>query len=339
VFSIETVAAELRAELGNFLNLQQDFPRLAKDPQAIKLLERAVRSIPTSHALHRADAREFAIAPGSVALVLTSPPYWTLKRYRDSEGQLGHLEDYELFLSELDEVWRRGYDALVPGGRLVCVVGDVCLSRRRHGRHRVIPLHASIQEHCRGMGFDNLAPIFWHKISNAKHEVDRGSGGFLGKPYEPNSVVKNDVEFILMFRKPGGYRNPSTDARLLSLIPEANHRRWFQQVWIGLAGASTRHHPAPFPLELAERLVRMFSFVGDTVLDPFAGTGTTNLAAALWGRNSIGIEIDETYLTGATERLRKQLVDAAAEVLEIHADRISEPKPARQEVTSGVSAA
>lgn len=336
---IATVAAELRAQLGNFFDLQQDFPRLAKDPRAIEILERAASSIPTSHAMHRADAREFAIAPGSVALVLTSPPYWTLKRYRDSEGQLGHVEDYEQFLADLDEVWRRAYDALLPGGRLVCVVGDICLSRRRHGRHRVIPLHASIQEHCRAIGFDNLAPIFWHKISNAKHEVDRGSGGFLGKPYEPNSVVKNDVEYILMFRKLGGYRSPSTDARLLSLIPETNHRRWFQQVWMGLAGASTRRHPAPFPVELAERLVRMFSFVGDTVLDPFTGTGTTNLAAARWGRNSIGIEIDETYLTGATERLRTQLVGAAAEILEIHADRIGQPKPAGQEVASAVSAA
>lgn len=316
---LATAAEDVRAQLQGFLNLQSDFPRVAKDRHAISIVERAVRSIPTSHAMHRADAREFAVAPASVALVLTSPPYWTLKRYRDSEGQLGHVDDYEEFLTDLDKVWRHAYDALIPGGRLVCVVGDVCLSRRRNGRHRVIPLHASIQEHCRAIGFDNLAPIFWHKISNARHEVDRGSGGFLGKPYEPNSVVKNDVEYILMFRKPGGYRSPSTDVRLLSLIPEANHRKWFQQVWVGLAGASTRHHPAPFPLELAVRLVRMFSFVSDTVLDPFTGTGTTNLAAGLWGRNSIGIEIDEAYLTAATERLRHRLSSTSAEVLEVEA--------------------
>ena len=101
---------------------------------------------------------------------------------------------------------------------------------------------------------------------------------FLGKPYEPNAVIKNDIEFILMQRKPGGYRSPSVATRVLSVIGEANHREWFQQIWTGLTGASTRNHPAPYPLELAERLIRMFSFVGDTVLDPFLGTGTTTLA-------------------------------------------------------------
>ena len=126
-----------------------------------------------------------------------------------------------------------------------------------------------------------------------------------GKPYEPNAVVKNDIEFILMPRKPGGYRTPDLAARILSVISEENHRQWFQQIWNGLTGASTKRHPAPYPLELAERLVRMFSFVGDTVLDPFAGTGTTSVAAALWGRNSIGFEIDETYLAHAATRFSK----------------------------------
>ena len=121
------------------------------------------------------------IEPNSVHLVLTSPPYWTLKQYRDTQGQLGHLEDYDEFLRELDKVWKHCYDALVPGGRLICVVGDVCLSRRKNkGRHTVVPLHASIQEHCRKIGFDNLAPIIWHKIANAVYEVDNGSA-FLGK--------------------------------------------------------------------------------------------------------------------------------------------------------------
>ena len=167
----------------------------------------------------------------------------------------------------------------------------------------VVPLHASIQEHCGRIGFDNLAPIIWHKISNAAYEVEGGSG-FLGKPYEPNAVIKNDIEFILMQRKPGGYRKPSIEERLLSVIPAGKHREWFQQIWTGLTGASTRKHPAPFPLQLAERLIRMFSFVGDTVLDPFTGSGTTNLAAAKWGRNSIGCEIDPHYFSQAEKRIR-----------------------------------
>lgn len=212
---------------------------------------------------------------------MTSPPYWTLKKYRSGEAQLGEIDDYTNFLDELDRVWKHCYRVLVPGGRIVCVVGDVCLSRRQNkGRHTVVPLHASIQERCRAIGFDNLAPIIWYKIANANYEASGNGGGFLGKPYEPNGVIKNDIEFILMQRKPGGYRKPSLDARLLSVISEEHHRQWFQQVWTGLIGASTRHHPAPYPVELAMRLIRMFSFVGDTVLDPFLGTGTTSVAAA-----------------------------------------------------------
>ena len=154
------------------------------------------------------------------------------------------------------------------------------------------------------MGYDNLAPIIWHKISNAAYEVEGGSS-FLGKPYEPNAVIKNDIEYLLMQRKPGGYRKPSAEKRILSVISDKNHKLWFQQIWMGLTGASTKNHPAPYPLELAERLIRMFSFVGDTVLDPFMGTGTTSAAAALWGRNSIGCEIDPTYFEYAQKRLTK----------------------------------
>jgi len=125
----------------------------------------------------------------------------------------------------------------------------------------------------------------------------------LTRNLEPNAVIKNDVEFILMLRKHGGYRSPSVATRVLSVISTENYQKWFQQIWTGLTGASTRQHPAPYPLELAERLVRMFSFVGDTVLDPFLGTGTTSLAAAKWGRNSIGVEVDPHYFEMAATRL------------------------------------
>ncbi len=235
--------------------------------------------------------------------MVTSPPYWTLKKYNERDGQLGHLADYEYFLDQLDLIWTEVYRLLVPGGRLICVVGDVCLSRRNNGgRHTVVPLHASIEERCRQIGFDGLAPVIWHKISNAVHEVERASA-FMGKPYEPNSVIKNDIEFILMQRRPGGYRAPTIETRLLSLIPASNHKRWFNQIWTDIRGESTRRHPAPYPLELVDRLIRMFSFVGDTVLDPFVGTGTTSVAAALTGRSSIGIDIDPGYVDMAHQRL------------------------------------
>jgi DNA modification methylase len=286
-------------------DLQTAIPDLAKDARRLAELDCVIGEIPTLHRSVHGDARELAgLERNSVHLVLTSPPYWTLKEYRQSEGQMGHLKDYDHFLAELDRVWQRCFDALVPGGRLICVVGDVCLSRRKNnGRHTVVPLHASIQEHCREIGYDNLAPIIWNKIANVVHEVDNGGSGFLGKPYEPNAVIKNDIEFILMERKPGGYRSPSNAARLLSIISDDKHKEWFLQIWSGLTGASTRHHPAPYPEALADRLIRMFSFVGDTVLDPFSGTGTTTIAAIACGRNSIGYEIDDHYVSLARRRI------------------------------------
>jgi modification methylase len=241
----------------------------------------------------------------SIHLVVTSPPYWTLKRYNDSEGQMGHIKEYEQFLFELNRVWRESFRVLVPGGRLVCVVGDVCLSRRENnGRHTVVPLHADICVQCRKLGFDNLNPIVWHKISNASYEVSNGSK-FLGKPYEPNAIIKNDIEFILMQRKPGGYRKPTEEQRRLSMIPKDKFDKWFQQFWT-ITGASTREHPAPFPLELASRLVQMFSFTGDTVLDPFCGTATTMVAALKHCRNSIGVELDTAYCKMAASRLMNE---------------------------------
>ncbi|MGH7335648.1 MAG: DNA-methyltransferase [Candidatus Rokuibacteriota bacterium] len=243
----------------------------------------------------------------SVHLVVTSPPYFDLKQYPENAAQLGAHHDYEVFLKELDRVWDECRRVLVKGGRLIVVVGDVCRSRKAYGEHQVIPLHASIAHRCHQLGFNNLATIVWHKIANAVFEVDNGTS-FLGKPYEPNAVIKNDIEFVLMLRKPGGYRRPSEAMRVLSLVGEKQHRAWFNQI-LRIPGASTRLHPAPYPVELAERLIRMFSFVGDVVLDPFCGTGTTSVAAARCGRNSIGIEIEHTYHRIAAQRVREVIAE------------------------------
>src|SRR5437763_13911707 len=251
------------AELCDLSDPQRAMPAIAKDQRRLSVISNLVARVPTEHVLVLSDARDLTLPENSVHLAVTSPPYWTLKKYRDGRGQLGHIADYEEFLNELDRIWNLCFRALVPGGRLVCVVGHVCLSRKRNGgRHTVVPLHASIQEQCRTIGFDNLAPIIWHKIANATLEAEGNGAPFLGKPYEPNSVIKNDIEFILMQRKPGGYRTPDLSTRILSLIPEDKYQAWFQQIWTGVTGASTRHHPAPFPLEVATRLIRIFSFVG-----------------------------------------------------------------------------
>ena len=267
----------------------------------------------TTHKLINGDARDLSFIPDeSVHLVVTSPPYWNLKRYNENPEQMGHIQDYETFLAELKKVWVHIFRVLVPGGRLVCVVGDVCVARRRFGRHLVFPLHADICVICRQIGFDNLNPIIWHKIANASYEVPNGSK-FLGKPYEPNSIIKNDMEFILMQRKSGGYRQPSDRQRRESMIDKKDFNRWFQQIW-NIPGASLKNHPAPFPLELATRLVRMFSFVGDTVLDPFCGTGTTMVAALKYQRNSIGVEIDPEYCRMAAAYLKAESNDLFSDV-------------------------
>lgn len=274
---------------------------------AEKLAERAERGAerlpPTHHRVLRGDARQMdPLADESVHLVVTSPPYWNLKRYPDHPDQLGAIDDYRTFVAELDRVWAECYRVLVPGGRLCINVGDICLSRRAAGRHRVVPLHADITRGCVDLGFDHLAPIFWYKIANLQTEVG-GASYFLGKPYEPNAIIKNEVEFILLLRKPGSYRHPTPEQRRRSLIGKDECTRWFRQIWDDLPGQVRDHHPAPYPQELAYRLIRMFSFVGDTVLDPFLGTGTTTLATITAGRNSIGIEVEPRYL----ELVRKKL--------------------------------
>lgn len=261
----------------------------------------------TRHIIYEGDSRDLSVlSDASVHLVVTSPPYAALKRYEDNPGQLGHIADYEEFLTELDKVWAGCARVLVPGGRIACVVGDVCISRRQGGRHYVLPLSADIQVRARSLGLDALTPIRWLKVANIKLEASNSSR-FLGKPNLPNGVIKNDLEHILFLRKPGGYRKPTPEMEARSRISTEDYSAWFAPVWT-VGGASTREHPAPFPKEIATRLIRMFSFAGDIVLDPFAGTGTTNLAAMELERNSVGVEIEPKYLILIEKRLAQMSI-------------------------------
>jgi site-specific DNA-methyltransferase (adenine-specific) len=259
----------------------------------------------TAHRLVCGDARDLSFVPDeSVHLVVTSPPYWTLKDYPASAAQLGAIEDYESFLAELDKVWRECKRVLVPGGRVCCVVGDVCVPRKRIGRHFVMPLHADIQVRSRSLGLDVLTPILWHKIANGVTEAVGNGAGFYGKPFQPGAVVKNDVEYILFMRKGGEYRKVTPLQKALSILTKEEMQRWWRSIWTDVRGASTRAgHPAPYPAALAERLIRMFSFAGDTVLDPFAGTGSTAVAAIAAGRHSISVEIDAGYVQIAASNI------------------------------------
>jgi site-specific DNA-methyltransferase (adenine-specific) len=287
-----------------FLN---DLPQSDNNPEGLRRfleVNALLRTVPwpepfanTEHRLHLGDARSLSWIPdNSVHLVVTSPPYWTLKEYRDHPGQMGHIDDYELFLAELDRVWRECERVIVPGGRICCVVGDVCLPRKKAGRHHVMPLHADIQVRARSAGLDCLSPIYWFKIANGATEAAGNGAGFYGKPFQPGAIVKNDVEFILFMRKPGDYRRPTPIQKALSMLTKEEMQDWWRSSWTDIKGASTRNgHPAPFPISLAERLVRMFSFAGDTVLDPFAGTCSTAVGAYRAGRNSISNELDPQY--------------------------------------------
>jgi site-specific DNA-methyltransferase (adenine-specific) len=264
----------------------------------------------TSHRLVHGDARDLAFLPdASVHLVVTSPPYWTLKEYAPNKQQLGAIGDYETFLSELDKVWAECFRVLVPGGRICCVVGDVCIPRKRDGRHRVVPLHADILVRTRKFGLDALTPILWFKIANGATEADGNGAGFYGKPYQPGAIVKNDFEYILFLRKGGTYRSPSHIQKALSILSKDEMKAWLRTSWADIKGESTRKgHPAPYPIELAERLIRLFSFAGDVVLDPFAGCGSTTLAAIHTGRNSISVEIEQQYLELAQGRVQSALL-------------------------------
>ncbi len=260
----------------------------------------------TTHALHLGDARDLSWIPDeSVHLVVTSPPYWMLKQYKEGrDGQMGDIASYEEFLEELDKVWRECTRVLVGGGRICCVVGDVCIPRKKGRRHYIMPLHADIQVRARKLGLDCLTPIMWHKIANGTTEAEGNGAGFYGKPYQPGAIIKNDIEYVLFLRKGGKYRSVNHMKKALSMLTKEEMQAWLRSVWTDIRGASTREgHPAPYPVELADRLIRMFSFAGDTVLDPFLGIGSTSLAALLAGRNSTGNEIEPAYIEIAYTRL------------------------------------
>lgn len=262
----------------------------------------------TTHRLHLGDARDLSWIPDASAhLVVTSPPYWTLKKYAPgNEHQMGHFEDYEHFLAQLDMVWRECRRVLAGGGRVCCVVGDVCVPRKTGGRHYLVPLHSDIQVRARRLGLDCLQPILWNKIANGATEAEGNGAGFYGKPYQPGGIIKNDIEYILFLRKGGEYRSVPTLQKALSMLTREEMKAWQRSIWNDLPGSSTREgHPAPYPVELAERLIRLFSFAGDTILDPFAGTGSTSQAAIMSGRNSIANDIEPAYVEIARQRILK----------------------------------
>jgi site-specific DNA-methyltransferase (adenine-specific) len=245
----------------------------------------------------RGDPRRLSGIPDrSVHLAVTQPPAWPVSPASDGSDAFGAGLEYRPYLAELERVFSEVFRVLVPGGRLVCIASDIWLSRREHGRHRVLPFCADVSLLCRDRGFDHLTPIIWHRPTG------RRSPAFLGKPYEPNGGIRSDASLILMLRKPGGYRKPTADQRKRSRIDRDRYRRWFKQIWAAETGDTSC---ASFPVEIAERLIRMFSYWGDTVLDPFCGCGTVLAAAFNCHRNGVGVEADPEACRIALNRVHE----------------------------------
>jgi len=235
----------------------------------------------------------------SVHLIVTSPPYWQLKDYGE-EGQIGFNHSYEAYINHLNLVWKECHRALHGGCRLCVNIGDQFARSVYYGRYKVIPIRTEIIKFCETVGFDYMGAIIWQKVTTTNTS---GGGTIMGSfPYPRNGILKLDYEFILIFKKAGKPPRPSLENKERSRLTTDEWNRYFSGHW-HFPGKKQKGHLAAFPEELPSRLIRMFSFAGDTVLDPFLGSGTTSLAAKNLGRNSIGYEIREDYLPLIRERL------------------------------------
>ena len=253
-----------------------------------------------------------SVLDSSVHLVITSPPYWQLKDY-GSENQIGFHESYEQYINNLSLVWNECYRVLHPGCRLCVNIGDQFARSVYYGRYKVIPIRTEIIKFCESAGFDYMGAIIWQKVTTTNTS---GGGVQMGSyPYPRNGILKLDYEFILIFKKLGDAPKPSLVQKEISKMTSQEWNTFFAGHW-NFAGARQGKHMAMFPEELPKRLIKMFAFVGDTVLDPFLGSGTTSLAARNLGRNSIGYEINPEFVPLIKERLNVSQTDMAGTTFE-----------------------
>jgi modification methylase len=238
------------------------------------------------------DSRQMCEVPdGSVDLAVTSPPYWHIKDY-GMAGQIGYGQSLHDYLRDLYVVWGECFRALRPGGRLCVNVGDQFARAAVYGRYKVIPLHAEIIGQGEELGFDFMGAIIWQKKTTMNTS---GGAPIMGSyPFPPNGLVEIDYEFILIFKKPGPPKKVDMAIKEASRLTKEEWKENFAGHW-RFGGAKQAGHEAMFPEELPRRLIRMFSFTGDTVLDPFLGSGTTVKAALDLGRNAVGYEINADF--------------------------------------------
>jgi site-specific DNA-methyltransferase (adenine-specific) len=253
-----------------------------------------------AHTIVLGDSREMGEVPSeSVHLIVTSPPYWQLKDYGVS-GQIGFDDSYEDYINNLNCVWMEAHRVLHKGCRLCIVIGDQFARAVFYGRYKIIPIRTEITRFCETVGFDYMGSVIWQKVTTCNTS---GGATIMGSyPYPRNGIVKLDYETILLFRKAGEPPAVSHEAKLRSRLSRDEWNLYFSGHW-RLQGERQIKHLAVFPEELARRLIRMFSFAGETVLDPFLGSGTTILAAERNDRNSIGYEINRSALPVMEEKL------------------------------------
>jgi type II restriction-modification system methylation subunit len=246
------------------------------------------------HVLINGDSRNMAkIADQSVHLIVTSPPYWQLKDY-GTTNQIGFHDSYEAYINDLNLVWMECARILHNGCRLCINIGDQFARSVYYGRYKVIPIRTEIIRFCEHIGLDYMGSVIWQK-QTTMHTT--GGGAVMGSfPYPRNGILKIDYEFILIFKKQGNAPKPTTEQKEASILTKEEWNEYFKSHWT-FPGAKQDGHIAVFPVELPLRLIKMFSFVGETVFDPFMGSGTTALAAQISGRNSMGYEINSEFKT------------------------------------------
>ncbi len=255
----------------------------------------------THHKIITGDSRRMAELPDeSVHLVITSPPYWQLKDYGD-ENQIGFHDSYESYINNLNLVWQECFRVLQNGCRLCVNIGDQFARSVYYGRYKVIPIRTEITKFCETIGMDYMGAIIWQKVTTTN---TTGGATIMGSfPYPRNGILKIDYEFILIFKKLGDQPKVSNEIKELSKLTTDEWNTYFTGHW-NFAGERQDKHLAMFPEELPRRLIRMFSFVGDTVLDPFLGSGTTSLAAKNLTRNSVGYEIGTKFVPIIKNKLK-----------------------------------
>ncbi len=260
----------------------------------------------TIHKIVNGDSRQMnLIEDKSVNLVITSPPYWQLKDY-GTENQIGYHEDYETYINNLNLVWKECYRVLDNGCRLCVNIGDQFARAVYYGRYKVIPIRTEIIKFCESIGFDYMGAIIWQKQTTTN---TTGGASLMGSfPTPRNGILSIDYEFILIFKKLGTPKKVSKEIKDQSKMTTEEWKEYFSGHW-NFGGARQDGHIAMFPEELPKRLIKMFAFKGETVLDPFMGSGTTSLAARGLERNSIGYEVNPEFIELAKDKLNINQAD------------------------------